>query len=308
VTKRWPCSSDSAHPNPSERQVAPWQALSHNQRRRAAREREAGIGSGRQQSARNLRWPPACEGPRNSPVPGGLLASGDAQRAPPRAVANAQCGNRAGQPIAVDHGTWDVVHLRCAHRRRQAQRGGGALIQGRIGRLGRRGARGEPDASRVPQTPRRCDRRAAGNRRHAAGAAGPAGAIGPAGPQGPAGATGATGAAGATGATGATGAQGVAGPTGTTGATGQAAVYTTAGTLQSGSHIVIGSGSTNPGGNLAVTVAGSAAFSTATSYQCTLSYTSATGTASPAINSPTSTGFTIKADASKPVGFMCVGN
>jgi hypothetical protein len=138
VTKRWPCSSDSAHPSPSERQVAPWQALSHNQRRRAAREREAGIGSGRQQSARNFRWPPACEGPRNSPVPGGLLASGDAQRAPPRAVANAQCGNRAGRPIAVDHGTWDVVHLRCAHRRRQAHGSGPDSSPNRAGSEGPR--------------------------------------------------------------------------------------------------------------------------------------------------------------------------
>jgi hypothetical protein len=78
--------------------------------------------------------------------------------------------------------------------------------------------------------------------------------------------------------------------------------------LQAGAHVVIGSGTTNPGGNLAVTLTGSAAFSSATSYQCTMSYQTATGTKSPAFNSPTATSFTIKADASVGVDFVCIGN
>jgi hypothetical protein len=72
---------------------------------------------------------------------------------------------------------------------------------------------------------------------------------------------------------------------------------------------VIGSGTTSPGGSLTVTFTGSAAYSSATSYQCTASYDgSATGTASPAITSPTTTGFTLKADANANVKFVCVGN
>jgi hypothetical protein len=58
-----------------------------------------------------------------------------------------------------------------------------------------------------------------------------------------------------------------------------------------------------------VTLTGSAAFSSGTSYQCTVSYqASAAGTLAPTITSPTATGFTLKADASKAVGFICVGN
>jgi hypothetical protein len=86
-------------------------------------------------------------------------------------------------------------------------------------------------------------------------------------------------------------------------------VYDSSGTLQSGSHIVLGSGTTAASGNLTVTLTGSAAFTSGTSYQCTVSYkTGGAGTLSPTITSPTGTGFTLKADASKAVGFMCVGN
>jgi hypothetical protein len=144
------------------------------------------------------------------------------------------------------------------------------------------------------------------------GATGDAGATGATGDAGATGATGDAGATGATGAAGATGPQGPKGDTGATGATGpagQSAVYTAAGTLQAGSHMVFGSGTTNPGGNLNVTLTGSAAFTSGSSYQCTATYVSnTTGTAPVAINAPSATGFTIKGDSSKTIGFICVGN
>jgi hypothetical protein len=125
---------------------------------------------------------------------------------------------------------------------------------------------------------------------------------------GPTGSQGATGLTGATGV-GVQGATGPTGPSGPSGPTGQAAVYNTSGTLQTGSHIVIGSGTTSVTGSLAVTLSGSAAFSSGTSYQCTVVYdASAAGTLSPAISGPAATGFTIKADPSASVGFVCVGN
>jgi len=117
------------------------------------------------------------------------------------------------------------------------------------------------------------------------------GAQGPQGPKGDKGDTGNT------------------GPAGPTGPAGQSAVYTTTGTLQSGSHIVVGSGATNPGGNLNVSLTGSAAFTSGTSYWCIATYQgNSTGTASPSIHAATATGFTIKADGSKTLSFICVGN
>ena len=133
-----------------------------------------------------------------------------------------------------------------------------------------------------------------------AGDKGDTGDIGPIGPQGDTGDIGPIGPKGDT---------GDIGPIGPKGDTGEAAVYTAAGTLQAGSHIVFGSGTTNGPGNLTVTLTGSAAFTSGTSYVCTASYQSnAGGTLSPVISSPTATGFTIKGDASKTVVFICVGN
>jgi FtsH-binding integral membrane protein len=82
-----------------------------------------------------------------------------------------------------------------------------------------------------------------------------------------------------------------------------------AGTLQAGSHIVFGTGATNPGGVLTVTLTGSAAFTSGSSYQCTGTYqANAAGTAPLAINTTSATGFTMKGDSSKTVSFICVGN
>jgi hypothetical protein len=72
---------------------------------------------------------------------------------------------------------------------------------------------------------------------------------------------------------------------------------------------VIGSGSTNPGGVLNVTLAGSAAFTNGTSYQCTAMYqANAAGTAPLAFHGATATGFMFKGDSSTTVSFICVGN
>jgi len=159
------------------------------------------------------------------------------------------------------------------------------------------------------------------------GDTGPQGDIGPPGPQGDAGpqglpglqgdqgvkgdngTDGATGPQGPQGAKGDKGDTGDTGPAGPTGPAGQSAVYTTTGTLQSGSHIVVGSGSTNPGGNLNVSLAGSAAFTSGTSYWCIATYQgNSAGTAAPSIQAPSATGFTIKADSSRTLNFICVGN
>ena len=72
---------------------------------------------------------------------------------------------------------------------------------------------------------------------------------------------------------------------------------------------MIGSGTTNASGNVAVTLSGSATFTSGTTYQCSASYiASSPGSAAIATASKSSTGFTLKGDASKEVQFICVGN
>jgi hypothetical protein len=80
----------------------------------------------------------------------------------------------------------------------------------------------------------------------------------------------------------------------------------------SGSHIVVGTAVTNTSGNGSVTFAGSAVYTSATSYECTLTPES-TG-ASPTtdawfIASKTTTGFTFKASYnSTTFDYICIGN
>jgi hypothetical protein len=72
---------------------------------------------------------------------------------------------------------------------------------------------------------------------------------------------------------------------------------------------VIGSGTTNAGGNLTVTFAGSAVFTSASSYQCAATtVANAASTTAPAISSPTTTGFTLKGANSTTYSYICVGN
>jgi FtsH-binding integral membrane protein len=71
----------------------------------------------------------------------------------------------------------------------------------------------------------------------------------------------------------------------------------------------VGSGATNPGGVLNITFTGSAAFTSSTSFWCVATYQSnAAGTASPAVAASSGTAVTIKADSSKTLNFICVGN
>ena len=131
------------------------------------------------------------------------------------------------------------------------------------------------------------------------------GGTGAAGPQGPAGPTGATGAVGAPGPQGTPGATGPQGPAGTT------AVYNAGGTSQASSHIVEGTVATNAGGNASVTFTGSAAFTSGTSYVCTLTPESNGSPASDGsfVSGKSSTGFTFKSTLnSTTFDYICIGN
>ena len=117
------------------------------------------------------------------------------------------------------------------------------------------------------------------------GPKGDTGATGPAGPQGLKGDTGATGPAGPQGVQGPAGAVGLQGPAGVAGAVGPAgpvgpqgpagtiAVYANNGTAKSNSKVVTGTVYANQQrtfqADITVTLSGSAAFSSATSYVCT---------------------------------------
>ena len=110
---------------------------------------------------------------------------------------------------------------------------------------------------------------------------------------------------------GATGSQGPAGPAGAQGPAGTTAVYNAGGTSQASSHIVEGTVTTNNGGNGTVAFTGSAAFTGATSYVCTLT---AENNGSPAasgtqIASKTNAGFTFKSTLnSTTFDYICIGN
>jgi hypothetical protein len=86
-------------------------------------------------------------------------------------------------------------------------------------------------------------------------------------------------------------------------------VYTAAGTQQTGAHQVIGTVVTNAAGNGSVTFTGSAVFSSATSYQCSVTaLASASSATAAAISTPVSNGFTVKGANSTTYGYICVGN
>jgi Collagen triple helix repeat (20 copies) len=128
------------------------------------------------------------------------------------------------------------------------------------------------------------------------GAQGPQGDVGPQGPQGNVGPQ---------------GPQGDPGPTGPQGPSGTTAVYNAGGTAQTSSHMVEGTAATNGGGNGSVTFTGSAAFTSGTSYVCTLT---AENNGSPApigtfIAGKTGTGFTFKSTLTGTTfDYVCVGN
>jgi len=102
------------------------------------------------------------------------------------------------------------------------------------------------------------------------GATGSAGATGPSGQAGASGATGATGVSGVTGPAGVSGATGMQGVTGPTGAAGVVPTYTAGGSLIAGAHAVTGTATIVNGGPASVTFSGSAAFSSVSSYTCTV--------------------------------------
>jgi hypothetical protein len=137
---------------------------------------------------------------------------------------------------------------------------------------------------------------------------------------GTAGADGQTGTAGSQGLQGDTGPQGPQGntgppgPQGDTGPQGQAgttAIYNSSGTSQTSPHIVEGTAVTNVAGNGSVTFTGSAVFTSAVSYVCTLTAesTGPAATNGAFIASKSSTSFTFKSTLnSTTFDYVCVGN
>ena len=138
-----------------------------------------------------------------------------------------------------------------------------------------------------------------------AGPPGPTGATGATGAQGPIGLTGPAGAQGATGDPGPAGPAGATGATGATGPAGVADVYTTAGVLVTTPHIVTGRVSSS-GTAIVVTLSGAAAFTSNTSYNCSISLADG-DRATLTYNSGSQ--FTVSnLDSTDVVNFNCVGN
>ena len=140
------------------------------------------------------------------------------------------------------------------------------------------------------------------------GPAGPTGATGATGPQG---AQGTQGPKGDTGAQGVQGIQGIQGIQGDPGAPGTISVYDASGTSQTNAHTVEGTAATNVSGNGSVTFTGSAAFTSGTSYVCTLTAESGgpAATNGTFIATKTNTGFTFKSTLnSTTFDYVCVGN
>jgi hypothetical protein len=151
-----------------------------------------------------------------------------------------------------------------------------------------------------------CDGTAGAN-----GQDGPTGPQGPQGDPGPQGPQGDPGPQGPQGDPGTQGPQGDAGGTGPQGPAGTTAVYNAGGTSQTSAHIVEGTTATNGGGNGSVTFTGSAAFTSATSYVCTLTAESNGAVASSGtfVAGKTSTGFTFKGTLSSTTfDYVCIGN
>jgi hypothetical protein len=134
----------------------------------------------------------------------------------------------------------------------------------------------------------------------------PTGVQGVAGATGPAGLTGATGPEGKAGATGATG----AGTTGATGATGSGgSVFTAGGAQVTSPHTVREAVVLGAGGTVTVTLAGPAAYTSITSYVCTVS--NSAKNAALQVTNKSATQFTIAGagpEMGNSVGFICVGN
>ena len=130
-----------------------------------------------------------------------------------------------------------------------------------------------------------------------AGATGPAGLTGATGPEGKAGAAGATG-VGTTGATGATGATGSGG-----------SVFTAGGAQVTSPHTVREAVVLGAGGTVTVTLAGPPAYTSITSYVCTVS--NSAKNAALQVTNKSATQFTIAGagpEMGNSVGFIRVGN
>jgi hypothetical protein len=148
----------------------------------------------------------------------------------------------------------------------------------------------------------------------ATGAPGPQGSIGPMGPQGVAGAMGPQGPAGIQGIpgpAGATGAVGATGPVGPQGPAGSIAVYANNGTAKPNSKVVTGNAYANTQrtfqADIIVTLSGSAAFTSATSYVCTGTATDYFKTV--IIQQISGSEFKIIVDSSPAhVNYICIGN
>lgn len=126
------------------------------------------------------------------------------------------------------------------------------------------------------------------------GRRGPVGPTGPTGEQGP------------------SGAEGPTGPTGERGPAGLVPVYDTTGTLRPSVHAVTGT-FTMPGTNgpSTVTLSGDAAFTSASSYVCTIDDSTTPG-ANPQIKRTSGTTFTLQtsgvAAQNDTISFVCLGN
>ncbi len=142
------------------------------------------------------------------------------------------------------------------------------------------------------------------------GPSGPQGLSGPSGPSGPQGLSGPSGPQGDSGPSGPSGPAGPSGPSGPAGANGEP-VYDTSGNLQSSEHTVIGTFTMpNSNGPSTVTMSGSAAFTSASSYVCTITdYTTVNAQAKLTRSSGTAFALTTMGPAAKNdvIGFICIG-
>ena len=138
---------------------------------------------------------------------------------------------------------------------------------------------------------------------------GPPGAPGADGMEGAPGPTGDDGPPGPPGSDGPTGA---VGPTGPSGPSGIVPIYNASGTLQTSQHVVNGTFTMpNSNGPSTVTLSGSAAFSSASSYVCTVAdYTTANGQAK--LVRTSGTAFTLQTSGAGAkndvIGYICLGS
>ncbi len=141
------------------------------------------------------------------------------------------------------------------------------------------------------------------------GPSGPAGAKGATGNQGP---VGVTGARGPIGPVGATGVQGPRGNLGVTGADGVVPIYNTAGAVKASQHAVTGTFTMpNSNGPSTVTLAGSAVFSSASSYFCAINDATTAGAQAKLVTT-SGTAFTLAtvgvSAKNDVISFICFGS